>query len=78
MKTIVRVTAILPDCYIRIQRLHDNGTFFKLNNEIKTGEAAAEFVEMLLKQGGRMIEAHEFIDDDDLKPKLCAYFEYTA
>lgn len=76
MKTTVRTTVILPDCYARIQRLHDYGTFFQLESEVKTGEAAADFVELMLKQGGRLIEAHEFIDDDDFKEKICAHFEY--
>lgn len=78
MKTTVRATVIIPDSYVTIQRLYDYGTFFKLEKEVKAGEAAANFIEQLLKQGGHMIEAHEFIDDDDLKPKVCAHFEYIA
>lgn len=76
MTTTVRATVILPDCYVRIQRLHDYGTFFDLEHEVKTGEDAAEFIELLLSKGGRLIESHEFIDDDDLKEKICAHFEY--
>lgn len=78
MKTIVRATVILPDCYVSIQRLHDDGIFFQLEKEIKTGEAAAEFIELLLSKGGRRIESHEFIDDDDFKKKICARFEYIS
>lgn len=78
MKTTVRASVIIPDCYVSIQRLHDDGHFFKLEREVKTGEQAADFIEKLLAAGGRMIEAHEFIDDDDLKPKLSAIFEYIS
>ena len=78
MKTTVRATVILPDAYVRIQRLHDDGTFFKLEQEIKTGYAAVEFIEQLLAAGGKKIETHEFIDDDDFKQKICARFEYIA
>ena len=58
MKTTVRANVILPDCYVSIQRLHDDGRFFKLEREVKTGEHAAEFIERMLAQGGHMIEAH--------------------
>ena len=78
MKTTVRATVLLPDAYVRIQRLHDDGTFFKLEQEVKTGRAAAEFIEQLLAAGGKKIETHEFIDDDDFKQKICARFEYIA
>lgn len=78
MKTTVRATVILPDAYVTIQRLHDYGTFFKLEKEIKTGHDAADFIDKLRAAGGKMIEAHEFIDDDDMKEKLCATFEYIA
>lgn len=76
MKTTVRATVILPDSYVRIQRLYDYGTFFQLENEVKTGHEAADFIELLLKKGGKLVESHEFIDDDDLKEKICAHFEY--
>jgi hypothetical protein len=78
MKTIVRATVILPDTYVRIQRLHDDGFFFKLEEEIKVGEAAAEFIELLLAKGGKLIETHRFIDDDDFQEKICARYEYIA
>lgn len=76
MKTTVRATVILPDAYVRIQRLHDDGFFFQLEEEVKVGEAAAEFIELLLAKGGKKIESHEFIDDDDFQTKTCARFEY--
>lgn len=76
MKTTVRATVILPDCYVTIQRLHDYGTGFTLEKEIKAGHEAADFVELMLARGGCLIESHEFIDDDDLKKKICAHFEY--
>lgn len=78
MKTTVRATVILPDAYVRIQRLHDDGFFFQLEEETKAGEAAAEFVELLLKEGGRLVSVREFFDDDDLVTKTCAKFEYTT
>lgn len=78
MKTTVRVSAVLPDCYITIQRLHDDGLFFRLEKEVLTGDAAADFVERLQAQGGVLLETHEFIDDDDLKPKIAATFEYIT
>ena len=78
MKTIVRATVILPDAYVRIQRLRDDGMFFKLEEEVKTGCAAAEFIEQLQAAGGKMVDAHEFIDDDDMKPKISARFEYIS
>ena len=78
MKTTVRASVIIPDCYLSIQRLHDDGHFFQLEKEILTGEQAAEFIERLLAAGGHMIDAHEFIDDDDLKTKLSATFEYVS
>lgn len=76
MKTTVRATVILPDGYVRIQRLYDYRTFFQLEHEVKTGHEAADFIELLLKKGGKLIESHEFIDDDDFKEKICAHFEY--
>lgn len=78
MKTTVRAHVIIPDCYLTIQRLYDDGKFFRLEKEVKTGEDAAEFIERLLTQGGRMLDAHEFVDDDDFKTKLSATFEYIS
>ena len=78
MKTTVRATVILPDAYVHIQRLHDDGLFFRLEEETKVGEAAAEFIELLLAKGGKKIESHEFIDEDDFKTKICARFEYVT
>ena len=78
MKTTVRANVIIPDCYMTIQRLYDDGKFFRLEKEIKTGEDAAKFIEKLLAQGGRLLDAHEFIDDDDFKTKLSATFEYIS
>lgn len=78
MKTTVRANIIIPDCYMTIQRLYDDGKFFRLEKEIKIGEDAAKFIEKLLAQGGRLLDAHEFIDDDDFKTKLSATFEYIS
>lgn len=78
MKTTVRATVILPDAYVRIQRLHDDGFFFRLEEEVKTGEKAADFIELLLAKGGKLVETHDFIDDDDFRLKICARYEYIA
>jgi len=78
MKTTVRANVIIPDCYLTIQRLYDDGKFFRLEKEVKTGEDATKFIERLLAQGGRLLDAHEFIDDDDFKTKLSATFEYIS
>ncbi len=78
MKTTVRAHVIIPDCHLTIQRLYDDGKFFRIEKEVKTGEYAAEFIERLLAQGGRLLDAHEFVDDDDFKTKLSATFEYIS
>ena len=78
MKTIVRAHVIIPDCYLTIPRLYDDGKFFRLEKETKTGGQAAEFIENLLTKGGRLLDAHEFVDDDDFKTKLSATFEYIS
>jgi ribosomal protein S19 len=77
MKTTVRATVIIPDCYVTIQRLHDMGTSFRLEKEIKVGHDAADFIEKI-KIVGNMIDCHEFIDDDDFKQKTSATFEYIT
>lgn len=78
MKTIVRAHVIIPDCYLTIQRLYDDGKSFRLEKETKTGEEAAAFIEILREQGGRLLDAHEFVDDDDFKTKLSATYEYIS
>ena len=76
MKTIVRATVITPDCRVTIQRLYDMGTFFRLETEVKTGHQAADFIDAIRARGGKKIDLHKFIDDDDLQPKWCATYEY--
>ena len=61
MKTTVRATVIIPDCYVTIQRLHDMGTSFRLEKEVKVGHDAADFIEQI-KVVGNMIDCHEFIE----------------
>lgn len=78
MKTTVRAHVIIPDSYLTIQRLYDDGMSFKLERETKTGEQAASFIEQLIAQGGKLLDAHEFVDDDDFKTKLSATFEYIS
>lgn len=78
MKTIVRATVILPDAYVTIQRLYDDGKFFKLQREVKTGHEAADFIERLKAAGGKQIDCHRFLDEDDFKEKLSATFEYVS
>lgn len=77
MKTTVRATVIVEDCYVTIQRLYDDGRCFKLEKEVRTGHDAADFIEKI-KVVGNMIDCHTFIDDDDFKEKTCALFEYTT
>ena len=79
MKTTVRLTVILPDNYGRIQRLHDDGLHFTLEEEV-IAEAGklADFIEKLKAAGGKMIDCHEFIDDDDFQQKTCVRYEYIA
>ena len=78
MKTTVRATVIIPDSYVTIQRLHDSGTSFLLTEEVKTGHDAADFIERLQTMGGKIIEMHQFVDDDDFKEKWCATYEYIS
>lgn len=78
MKTTVRATVIIPDSYVTIQRLYDMDTFFKLTKEIKTGHDAAGFIEKLQAAGGKIIEKHQFVDDDDFKEKWCVTYEYIS
>lgn len=78
MKTTVRAHVIIPDSYLTIQRLYDDGLVFKLERETKTGGQAAAFIEQLIAQGGKLLDAHEFVDDDDFKTKLSATFEYIS
>lgn len=78
MKTTVRAHVIIPDNYLTIQRLYDDGLSFKLERETKTDEQAADFIEQLIAQGGKLLDAHEFVDDDDFKTKLSATFEYIS
>lgn len=77
MKTTVRATVIVPDCYCRIQRLHDYGKFFKLEEEVKTGDEAADFIEKIAIVGNQ-IDVHDFIDDDDFQLKVSATYEYIT
>lgn len=78
MKTTVRATVILPDCYVTIQRLYDMETCFRLEKEILTGDDAADFIERLKAHGGKLIDTHDFVDDDDFQLKVCATFEYIT
>jgi len=76
MKTTVRATVIVQDCYCRIQRLYDMGIFFRLEEETRSGHDAADFIEKI-KVVGNLIDCHTFFDDDDLKEKTSATYEYT-
>lgn len=75
-KTTVRLTVILPDNYGRVQRLYDYGTFFDLNREIISDvNRLANFVADIQTRGGKLIDQHEFIDDDDFKTKQSFTYE---
>ena len=78
MKTIVRATIIPSDSYVSIQRLYDDGKFFRLEREVKTGLEAADFIERLQAAGGKLIDSHVFLDEDDFKEKISATFEYVS
>lgn len=78
MKTIVRATVIPQNCTTNIQRLYDLGHTFKLEEETLTGGEAVSFIEKLLASGGRLVERHQFVDDDDMQEKTFALFEYTT
>lgn len=79
MKVTVRCTVIIPDNYARIQRLYDHGTFFMLDEEdMSDAEQIADFIEKLKARGGKMIETHDFMDDDDFNQKTSATFEYIS
>lgn len=79
MKTTVRLTVIIPDNYGRIQRLHDDGLHFTLEEEIITeADKLADFIEKLKAAGGKQIDLHDFIDDDDFQQKTCVRYEYIA
>ena len=78
MKTTVRATVIPQNCTARIQHLYDLGHTFRLEEETLAGAAAVDFIERLLVRGGRLVERHQFIDDDDMTEKTFALFEYTT
>lgn len=79
LQTTVRLTVILPDNYGKIQRLHDDGVHFTLDEETITDvDELANFIEQLKANGGRMIDNHPFIDDDDLQEKTCVRYEYKT
>lgn len=79
MKTTVRLTVILPDNYGMIQRLHDDGLHFTLEEEIITEAGKlANFIEKLKAAGGKQVDLHHFIDDDDFQQKICIRYEYIA
>ena len=79
MKTTVRFTVILPDNYGKIQRLHDDGMHFSLEEETIIGaDKLTDFIEKLKAAGGQQIDLHNFIDDDDFQQKTCVRYEYIS
>ena len=75
-KTIVRLTVRIPDNYGRVQRLYDYGAWFDLKEEIITDVGKlADFIVNMKAQGAKLIDSNDFIDDDDLKPKMKFTFE---
>jgi hypothetical protein len=75
-KTIIRFTVKLPDNTARIQRLHDYGAWFSLNEELLTDVGAVlGFMERMVARGAKRIDQNEFIDDDDLQMKQTFTYE---
>ena len=75
-KTTVRLTVKLPDNYGNIQRLYDYGSWFKLDEErITDVNRLADLIVDMKARGGKLIDTNEFIDDDDLKPKMTFTYE---
>ncbi len=75
-KTTVRLTVILPDNYGRVQRLYDYGKWFKLDEEIISDlDKLADFIVNIKKQGGKLIDTNEYIDDDDFQEKCSFSYE---
>ncbi len=75
-KTIIRFTVKLPDNTARIQRLHDYGAWFDLEEEeLHTVEEVLDFMEKIVNYGAKRIDHNEFIDDDDLKLKQTFTYE---
>ena len=75
-KTTIRLTVKLPDNYGRVQRLHDYGAWFDLDEErITDVEKLADFLVRMQSRGAKLIDQNEFIDDDDLKLKQTFTYE---
>lgn len=78
-KTTVRLMVKLPDNYGRVQRLYDYGAWFHLDEEVISDiDRLADFVTDIKARGGKLIDTNEFIDDDDLKPKMTFTYEVTV
>lgn len=79
MKTIVRITAVLPDNIAIIQRLYDMGTTFKLEEEHMHGaHKIADFIIELKKRGCKLLDCHEYIGDDDMEKHISVSYEYIS
>lgn len=75
-KTTVRLTVKLPDNYGRVQRLHDYGAWFTLDEEMITDvDKLADFLIKMQARGAKLIDQNEFIDDDDLQMKQTFIYE---
>ena len=75
-KTTIRFTVKLPDNTARIQRLHDYGAWFSLQEEeLHTVEEVLDFMERMVARGAKRIDQNEFVDDDDLMIKQTFTYE---
>lgn len=75
-KTTIRFTVKLPDNTARIQRLHDYGVWFSLQEEeLHTVEEVLDFMERMVARGAKRIDQNEFVDDDDLMIKQTFTYE---
>lgn len=79
MKTIIRLMITLPESIGTIQRLHDMGWYFKLEEEtITDADKLTNFLKSLQAKGGKQIHSNTYISDDDFKEHQLFVYEYIT
>lgn len=79
IKTIVRLMITLPESTGTIQRLHDMGWYFKLEEEtITDADKLTNFLKSLQAKGGKQIHSNTYISDDDFKEHQLIVYEYIT